>query len=414
MAARDAHAYLEANRGRYGLDTLVAQLRASGYPEAEIQAALNALSAPGAHTPSVAAIVSEPSHTLRKILGWISGFLLGLLIVAGAVAVSGYFFFRAAFGGWDGGSEEELIAQFLIAAGGATVIALGLLYVLFFRGRRRFPMFAWGVLSAAILASVAAIVAWVIILNLYRTYVGGVAVDRGHPRDARRVTDIKQLQLALELYYDQHGRYPERLTLLAPDYLPVVPADPSTGVSYEYEFRPPNGYGLRALLENPENSILDYDASPGDQFYDAAETVAAPPATTQPPTPSTVTVLSPNGGERFVAGASITIRWKMQAREVIANAFYFMPQGPTPKWEGGLAKKENVLVGGYNVGAFIQEQPGMQSTPVHIPPEIPAGTYKLRIYMVRLGEPTWFDPNQALSFDESDASFVVYAKPAGR
>ncbi len=32
---------------------------------------------------------------------------------------------------------------------------------------------------------------------------------RGKARDARRLSDMKQLQTALELYYDKYGRYPQ-------------------------------------------------------------------------------------------------------------------------------------------------------------------------------------------------------------
>lgn len=49
-------------------------------------------------------------------------------------------------------------------------------------------------------------------------------------RDARRIADVKQLQLALELAYDATGSYPLALTtanLVTPGYISVIPADPS-------------------------------------------------------------------------------------------------------------------------------------------------------------------------------------------
>ncbi|MEK7566810.1 MAG: type II secretion system protein [Patescibacteria group bacterium] len=49
---------------------------------------------------------------------------------------------------------------------------------------------------------------------------------RKKSRDARRVADVKQVQLALELYFDSKGEYPDVTSKLAPDYIPVVPADP--------------------------------------------------------------------------------------------------------------------------------------------------------------------------------------------
>ncbi|HEY4497940.1 MAG TPA: type II secretion system protein [Candidatus Paceibacterota bacterium] len=54
-------------------------------------------------------------------------------------------------------------------------------------------------------------------------------------RDARRVADIKQLQVALELYFDaNNGEYPDATSDLAPTYIPSLPADPLTG-AYPYD-----------------------------------------------------------------------------------------------------------------------------------------------------------------------------------
>lgn len=95
---------------------------------------------------------------------------------------------------------------------------------------------------------------------------------RKKSRDARRVADVKQIQLALEMYYDSKGgSYPLTLSLLAPDYIPVVPNDPlGTAVAYSYS---PLGtasscssYHLGASLEEgPTNPPLssDSDATAG-------------------------------------------------------------------------------------------------------------------------------------------------------
>jgi len=53
-------------------------------------------------------------------------------------------------------------------------------------------------------------------------------------RDTRRVADIKQIQLALQLYFDANGEYPDATSSLAPTYIAVVPADPSGG-AYLYD-----------------------------------------------------------------------------------------------------------------------------------------------------------------------------------
>lgn len=65
-----------------------------------------------------------------------------------------------------------------------------------------------GLLSSVVLAS----------LNSARTKA----------RDARRVADIKQMQTALELYYDTNKRYPAVATDLAPTYIASFATDPSS------------------------------------------------------------------------------------------------------------------------------------------------------------------------------------------
>ncbi|MCH7882946.1 type II secretion system protein [Patescibacteria group bacterium] len=52
---------------------------------------------------------------------------------------------------------------------------------------------------------------------------------RRKARDARRIADVKQLQLALELYFDSNSAYPNALSFLAPDNIPLIPDDPLGG-----------------------------------------------------------------------------------------------------------------------------------------------------------------------------------------
>lgn len=85
-------------------------------------------------------------------------------------------------------------------------------------------------------------------------------------RDARRVSDIKQLQLALELYYDANGTYPTALDtahLVTTGYISVIPTDPSTVAAYSYAGlggTTCTGYHLAATLEVSSNSALTTDA----------------------------------------------------------------------------------------------------------------------------------------------------------
>lgn len=103
-------------------------------------------------------------------------------------------------------------------------------------------------------------------------------------RDARRVADVKQIQLALELYYDANASYPAGTDLsgLAGTYIATVPADPLNSGSNVYSYSatdaagtaacssaPCSNYVLRAVLEDTNNSALDSDVD-GD-FVAAAD-----------------------------------------------------------------------------------------------------------------------------------------------
>ncbi len=96
---------------------------------------------------------------------------------------------------------------------------------------------------------------------------------RAKGRDARRVSDIKQIQLALELYADQNlGKYPPTIctasgsctAAIAPTYISTLPTDPSTNATYKYASIGTGciGYHLGAVLEQ-NNPVLigDRDAT---------------------------------------------------------------------------------------------------------------------------------------------------------
>ena len=85
-------------------------------------------------------------------------------------------------------------------------------------------------------------------------------------RDARRVSDLKQLQLALELYYDANASsgYPAAIsgtTLTSPGYISVLPSDPGDGTAYGYtQTGSGTGYCLGALMETTgQTNILAND-----------------------------------------------------------------------------------------------------------------------------------------------------------
>jgi prepilin-type N-terminal cleavage/methylation domain-containing protein len=97
---------------------------------------------------------------------------------------------------------------------------------------------------------------------------------RKKARDARRLSDLKQLQSALELYSDAHGNvYPTALSELVPNYIPALSRDPLVaGTAYNYsaldtdtDLATCDAYHLGASLEDVSNSALlaDADAAPG-------------------------------------------------------------------------------------------------------------------------------------------------------
>ena len=88
---------------------------------------------------------------------------------------------------------------------------------------------------------------------------------RRKSRDARRVADIGQLRLALELYFDANIDYPASgsLSSLVPTYMPALSADPLTG-AYPYFRCSTTLYHIGASLEDSTHAALsgDLDAIP--------------------------------------------------------------------------------------------------------------------------------------------------------
>lgn len=86
---------------------------------------------------------------------------------------------------------------------------------------------------------------------------------RSKARDVRRLSDLRQIALALEMYYDDNPAtgYPGAAgscitipAVLAPDYIGAVPTDPGTG-AYSYGVAADaQNYVLRAITENDKPS----------------------------------------------------------------------------------------------------------------------------------------------------------------
>ncbi len=127
-----------------------------------------------------------------------------------------------------------------------------------------------------------------ILAAIVTTSLGGA---KGKSRDARRISDIKNIQLALSLYYNDNLMYPKNLYAssagTAPNngllggYLPTIPTDPNQSGSctagteaacYKYvaltssasptcnaTTNIPNKYHIGAILEETGNAELNKD-----------------------------------------------------------------------------------------------------------------------------------------------------------
>lgn len=108
---------------------------------------------------------------------------------------------------------------------------------------------------------------------------------RSRARDVKRVGDIRQIQLALEGYYDANSAYPggdgsdascQALSAisgdLTPTYLAALPVDPGGGqLAYGYDAATTadgQDYVLRADLEDAAHSALqaDIDGAAANNF----------------------------------------------------------------------------------------------------------------------------------------------------
>jgi len=90
---------------------------------------------------------------------------------------------------------------------------------------------------------------------------------RQKSRDAKRISDVKQLQLALELYFDTNGGYPSTIgtstssPLITGNFMSVIPVDPTTDASYLYAALNADctSYHIGATLEGTSNQVLSSD-----------------------------------------------------------------------------------------------------------------------------------------------------------
>ena len=96
---------------------------------------------------------------------------------------------------------------------------------------------------------------------------------REKSRDARRVSDVKQIQLALELYFDSSSTYPVGTNQLVTEgFIAAVPTDPVGGGAYPYEqLTGGTDYHLGANLEDSGHSALDGDVDTDGTVVDGPD-----------------------------------------------------------------------------------------------------------------------------------------------
>ncbi|MBX4192073.1 prepilin-type N-terminal cleavage/methylation domain-containing protein [Candidatus Parcubacteria bacterium] len=117
--------------------------------------------------------------------------------------------------------------------------------------------------------------------------IANVSGSKSKGRDAKRVADIKNIQVALELYYNDNGFYPLTVVSMVPTYIPIEPKDPTDNTTpYKYSavstiaggnacVTTPsnrNKYHLAAVMENNSQSNtalgqdVDYDRAAYSHF----------------------------------------------------------------------------------------------------------------------------------------------------
>ena len=111
---------------------------------------------------------------------------------------------------------------------------------------------------------------------------------RQKARDVRRVSDMRQIALGLEMYYDDENKYPgdanellcddwdALVTALETDYITSVPTDPVGGTTNVYAYESSSDgqrYVLKAVLEDDGHSALDNDVDGTVYACTCADTV---------------------------------------------------------------------------------------------------------------------------------------------
>ena len=106
---------------------------------------------------------------------------------------------------------------------------------------------------------------------------------RAKARDARRVSDIKQIQTALEVYLSENGAYPTTTASLSPTFIAQVPVQPTPSndgncaagaTNYVYNSASTGTYTLTYLSQTIGNVIRLTPTYAGYDFTDVIATTS--------------------------------------------------------------------------------------------------------------------------------------------
>lgn len=96
--------------------------------------------------------------------------------------------------------------------------------------------------------------------------IGGFRSQIFKGKDARRKSDIKKIQIAVEEYEKDNDCYPDTSIIICTPgdglrpYLDKIPCDPATQLSYVYEIESkacPSWYRVYSMLENKEDKDIE-------------------------------------------------------------------------------------------------------------------------------------------------------------
>lgn len=121
----------------------------------------------------------------------------------------------------------------------------------------RFIKFGFTLIELLVVISIIGLLATLVAANLNAA--------RSRARDAERKSDLKSMQTALRLYYNDNGAYPPsnyfdslwgaEWKVGSTVYMNIVPKDPISSQSYKYELgADTDNYILSACLENASDA----------------------------------------------------------------------------------------------------------------------------------------------------------------